>query len=154
MRPQLEIFLVGFLGPHKDGSLRSLQILVPKRSLIGAESIRLARTKSVAPQPPTISSPTLEQSQQIIPTPLAFLNSPAEAGLTAEQSAALAQIGDDFVKNVGGPGQDPTDPAYRQKWQNALSLADERGGAVAGQGAYEALINQRAQAAGDLADGQ
>ena len=44
--------------------------------------------------------------------------------LTADQQQAIADIRADFLQQVGGGNQDPNDPAYRARWQQAQPAAD------------------------------
>ena len=56
----------------------------------------------------------------------ASANSPqgnANAVSPAEQ-LMLDKINNDFVNAVGGPNQDPSDPAYQERWQAAQEMSD------------------------------
>ncbi len=97
--------------------------------------------------------PTAEQMEQTLAVPLAFMEPPAEAGLTEAQVAGLAEIAKQFNATVSAVGQDPADPVYAQTYDDARRLADEQVRAVSGETAYMALINQRAQAAGNVPSG-
>lgn len=44
--------------------------------------------------------------------------------LSDEQARAIDQLRNDFVEAVGGPDQDPNDPAYRRRWVAAQIQAD------------------------------
>ncbi|MFZ4695278.1 MAG: hypothetical protein ACOYMV_09150 [Verrucomicrobiia bacterium] len=46
--------------------------------------------------------------------------------MTEAQQAALQKIQKDFVAAVGGADQNPSDPAYADRWASAMSLADQR----------------------------
>jgi hypothetical protein len=97
--------------------------------------------------------PTAEQMEQTLAVPLAFLAPPVEAGLTGAEVTDLAEIAKQFNATVGAAGQDPSDPVYAQTYYDARKVADEQVWAIAGQTAYMALINQRAQAAGNVPPG-
>ena len=116
------------------------------------------RSRDVNRRTPTEVSvlpvPTAQQMEQTLAVPLAFLEPPAEAGLTGSEVEGLAQIGKQFNATVSAAGQDPADPAYAETYYDARNLADEQVWAVSGQAAYTALINQRAQAAGNVTPGQ
>ena len=103
---------------------------------------------------PVLPVPTAAQMEQTLAVPLAFQEPPAEAGLTEAQVASLAEIAKQFNATVSAVGQDPTDPVYAQTYYDARKLADEQVWAVSGQTAYMALVNQRAQAAGNVPAGQ
>ena len=98
--------------------------------------------------------PTAEQMEQALAVPLAFIPLPAEAGLNDAQISGLAEIAKQFNASVAAVGQDSTDPAYANAYHDFRVLADEQVWAVAGQEAYMALIDQRAQAAGNVSPGQ
>ena len=57
--------------------------------------------------------------------PLVFQNVNADAmGLSDSQKAAIQQLQQQFVKDIGGPNQDPNNPAYLAKWQQAQFQSD------------------------------
>jgi hypothetical protein len=57
--------------------------------------------------------------------PLVFQNVNADVmGLSDSQKAAIQQLQQQFVKDIGGPNQDPSNPAYLAGWQNAQNNAD------------------------------
>jgi len=57
--------------------------------------------------------------------PLVFQNMNADdMGLSDSQKAAIQQLQQQFVKDIGGPNQDPSNPAYLAGWQNAQNNAD------------------------------
>jgi hypothetical protein len=54
-----------------------------------------------------------------------FQNVNADAmGLSDSQKAAIQQLQQQFVKDIGGPNQDPNNPAYLAKWQQAQFQSD------------------------------
>lgn len=93
--------------------------------------------------------PTLEQVEQTLSVPLALFDPPADAGLTAAQTGDVAAVAAQFVNAVEVANQDPADPAYAGRYDEARALADEQVWAVSGQDTYTALIDARAQAAGN-----
>ena len=46
-------------------------------------------------------------------------------GLSAPQSEAVSQAQSQFVQDIGGPKQNPDDPAYRARWRKAQVFADD-----------------------------
>ena len=60
------------------------------------------------------------------PLPLAMREPDPAWGLSADQIFIWNRIADKFVQAVGGPGQDPNDPAYHERWQVAQEEADEQ----------------------------
>ena len=45
-------------------------------------------------------------------------------GLSDNQKAAIQQLQQQFVNDIGGPNQDPSNPAYLAGWQNAQKNVD------------------------------
>ena len=58
--------------------------------------------------------------------PLALSPPASSIQLTDAQKAILQDIQKDFVEAVGGPDQNPSDPAYRDRWVTAVSESDDR----------------------------
>jgi len=54
--------------------------------------------------------------------PLAF--STSSNGASPAQAATLDRLQHEFVNNVGGPNQNPNDPAYAEAWQATQALSD------------------------------
>jgi hypothetical protein len=46
------------------------------------------------------------------------------SSLTEIQAVERQRLEDDFVEQIGGPDQDPLDPAYRARWQSAQEISD------------------------------
>jgi len=74
--------------------------------------------------------------------PLAFTVDPKN--LTPEQQTALATIQDQFLKAIGDANQNPADPAYRERWINAQSIADQTYKALFGWTAFTQMQLERA----------
>ncbi len=67
----------------------------------------------------------------------------AEPGVvqaTPEQIASIQEMQSQFVKDIGGPNQDPADPAYEKKWRDAQWLADQIFRARYGYAAFNDLV--------------
>jgi hypothetical protein len=45
--------------------------------------------------------------------------------LNTGQLQAIANLRQEFVRGVGGPNQDPSDPAYRNRWQEMQPEMDD-----------------------------
>ena len=114
----------------------------------------LTKRDRTPPDDAVLPAPSAEQMEQALALPLAFMRPPAEAGLNDAQAASLAEIAQQFNVSVKASGQDPTDPAYAKAYHDFGNLADEQVWAIAGQEAYMALINQRAQSAGNVIPAQ
>ncbi|MBA3960999.1 MAG: hypothetical protein H0X40_03740 [Chthoniobacterales bacterium] len=127
-------------------------LLDPQVGVRGSRALKKKLAANV-PQPGDVSPanlfpPTFEQAQQTLDIPLAFFGSSAASGLTPAQTADVAKVADQFVSAVG-VNQDPADPVYAGRYYTAQELADAQVFAVSGQTAYMALIDARAQAAGN-----
>jgi hypothetical protein len=48
------------------------------------------------------------------------------APVSAAEQMALEKVQNDFVQAVGGTDQDPTDPAYLEKWKAAQHMSDDQ----------------------------
>jgi hypothetical protein len=59
--------------------------------------------------------------------------------LSAGQSNVIAGLRQKFVDEVGGANQDPGDPAYRERWNQAQANADDRLKAMLGLRAYQTM---------------
>ncbi|HZI32866.1 MAG TPA: hypothetical protein VFF11_11030 [Candidatus Binatia bacterium] len=76
--------------------------------------------------------------------PLAFREvNLASLGSGAVQKAAIAQVQQQFVNDIGGPNQNPSDPAYLAKWQSAQVRADDTLRGLLGNQAYMAYQQQQ-----------
>jgi hypothetical protein len=76
--------------------------------------------------------------------PLAFrrINLDA-AGFGENAKAAISQVQQQFVNDIGGPNQNPSDPAYLARWQSAQVKADETLRGLLGNQAYMAYQQQQ-----------
>lgn len=57
--------------------------------------------------------------------PLIFRNVTNALELSEQQLDTLAELQQKFAEDLGGIDQDPSDPAYRQKWQVAQQTSDD-----------------------------
>jgi hypothetical protein len=63
---------------------------------------------------------------RIVSMPLAFEGvDPADMKLDDRQIAVIDELREKFEQDIGGPGQDPRDPAYRRCWQEAQRENDD-----------------------------
>ncbi len=106
------------------------------------------RKRRARSQPNNALPPSAEQVEQTLAVPLAFFGA-ADASLPSSQAAGLGQVATQFEHALAETSQDAADPAYAESFYNARQLADEQVWAVFGQDAYTALVNQRAQTAGN-----
>jgi hypothetical protein len=71
--------------------------------------------------------------------PLALKQSAAQALGSPDAQVVLGNIKDEFINNIGGPNQDPTDPNYIKRWRHAQTSADEELRKMLGTEAYNRL---------------
>lgn len=57
--------------------------------------------------------------------PAALAEAPPSLGLTEQQNATLEKLRHDFVAAVGGVDQDPANPEYARRWQEAQLSSDQ-----------------------------
>lgn len=76
---------------------------------------------------------------QALPVVLADL--PEDLALTPQQAARLDAMAEEFTAAVGGPDQDPNDPAYKKRWQEAQWLFDQQVRANLGEEIFQAIQN-------------
>ena len=85
-----------------------------------------ATAQSANPTAPSVHARWKSPVEEYIATPLALQNvDPAALKLTGEQAETLAEIQEHFIAAIGGPNQDPNDPAYRKRWQKAQPECDD-----------------------------
>ena len=91
-----------------------------------AESTPIVTQPSEVPTGRASTQQAAYQEASYVPSyPLVFQNVNADAiGLNDSQKAAIQQLQQQFVKDIGGPNQDPNNPAYLAKWQQAQSQSD------------------------------
>jgi hypothetical protein len=68
-----------------------------------------------------------EQKQPEVSLPLIFRYwNLAAVGLDAGQEEGVKELREAFIEQIGGLGQDPSDPAYYQRWQKAQHWVEEQ----------------------------
>jgi len=58
-------------------------------------------------------------------------------GLNEEQKQVITRIQQQFIDEVGGPNQDPGDPAYLERWKKAQPGSDDMLKALLGVTIFE-----------------
>lgn len=58
-------------------------------------------------------------------------------GLNDDQKQVITQIQQQFVDEIGGPYQDPNDPAYLKRWQKAQPESDDMVKAMLGSTIFQ-----------------
>ncbi len=76
-----------------------------------------------------VPSTSISARREILPAdpmiPLVFREvDPSMAQLNAANLQMIDELRQNFTEAIGGPGQDPADPAYLKRWQSAQSEAD------------------------------
>ena len=67
----------------------------------------------------------------------------AALGFASTQQAAIQQVQQQFLADIGGYNQDPSNPAYLARWQTAQATADDTLRGLLGTQAYMALQQQK-----------
>ena len=57
--------------------------------------------------------------------------------LSSDGVKALVDLRQSFIGQIGGPGQDPKDPAYRERWKKAQADVNDSLEAMIGRSAYQ-----------------
>jgi hypothetical protein len=79
----------------------------------------------VTTQPPPVRRPNQPAAGPPVTTPLVFQNfDPAELGLSDDQVQMITSLRQNFMEQIGGASQDPNDPAYLARWQQAQPALD------------------------------
>jgi len=99
-------------------------------------------TNLVATETSELPNTTVGQRQAradvAVTLPLVFQDGDAAAlNLNDRQIQAIAELKQRFVDEVGGPGQDPNDPAYRQRWLGAQPEVDNMMRGMIGVSAFQ-----------------
>jgi hypothetical protein len=78
---------------------------------------------------------------QDVQIPMFMKRSQAKFEFSTEQLQAVDQVQRWFVEEIGGPNQDPTDPQYRRRWQEARPRADSALMSLIGLDAWRSYCN-------------
>lgn len=97
-----------------------------------------ASTEVVVAAPPPSREVRRNPGTQEISVPLAFQEvDPAALKLDSSQVWAISNLRQRFVDQVGGPNQDPNDPAYCERWQKAQPELDDMMRGMIGVNAFQ-----------------
>lgn len=89
--------------------------------LLGADATQLTAESSSAP------STNMRPRNGTAPTPLPLVWQDVDLSalnLNPDQKEAIASLRRDFMQKIGGANQDPSTPAYRERWQKAQPETD------------------------------
>lgn len=101
-------------------------------SNLGSPQNMVQQTQAPAPVYPVFASHVLGSTNSGSASPKSGSESnetgasPTAAPVSAAEQMALEKIQNDFVQAVGGADQDPTDPAYLEKWKAAQQMSDDQ----------------------------
>ena len=102
--------------------------------------------KPAPSSPPATSTPEPKQ-KTTAPLPLVFQPvDPKWMKITPEQQKIIDQLQQSFLDQIGDANQDPNDPQYRERWEQARPFIDQELKAQLGQPfflQYEAATGQR-----------
>jgi hypothetical protein len=90
-------------------------------ALLGPEAGAAGRPAETAAEAPAASgSPRQNPPDAVVSMPLVFQDVDLAAlNLDSGQRQAIEELRQRFVEELGGPNQDPTAPAYRERWQQS-----------------------------------
>jgi hypothetical protein len=107
------------------------------QKLPAEEAAKIADLLGLKPAQPAAAAAEVSEPAGAVPMPLVMQNVDLSAlNLTADQTQEVAQIKQDFLKQIGGANQDPSDPAYQARWKIAQSDADNMLEAMLGNDVY------------------
>jgi len=114
-------------------------LTIEMQKLPGEERAEIEDLLGLKPQPVlTVASRRNQQPrQQPIALPMVMQNIDlSQLSFDDQQKQAFENVRQQFMGDIGGPNQDPNDPAYLARWQKAQSIADNMLEAMLGNDAY------------------
>ena len=128
-------FPAGYQAPAAPPTMFRIKTSNPRFPVVEIPITQTAHAEPVAPlvknQPPDI---------QTAPLPLVFRTAAlASLKLSSDQRDEIDELGRQFVQEIGGMSQDPSDPAYLARWQRARPKSDAMLTAVVGRRALMQL---------------
>lgn len=110
---------------------------------------------AVAAANSSVAHPTSEPQQTpIVSLPLVFQKvDPKRLAISPDQQKVIDRIQQQFMDMIGGANQEPSDPQYLQRWQQAQPLIDEELEVQLGQEFFFQYQTAAAQAAAARANG-
>lgn len=145
-RKDLETGLAQLRG-EEFAVIRTVLGLPPAAVLVASDT-----TAPVSDTPtPTPKRRTRQTNDAPTPASLPLAFQPVDTsslGLSDKQIAVINQLRDEFQVEIGGTNQDPDDPVYLKRWQEAQIRSDEMLSAVLGeqlQIQYEQLAAEAAK---------
>jgi hypothetical protein len=103
---------------RSPGAVQNQAIVIPPRWVIVETP---AKASALAP---AANATALTTPHSPAPIPLAFHDPPPGAAVNPQIKAGLEELQQNFVDAIGGPDQDPGDPAYLKRWITARRQLD------------------------------
>jgi hypothetical protein len=82
--------------------------------------------------------------EPIFQQPVAFAEASPNPELSAEEIEEINLLRQEFIEQIGGYDQDPSDPGYRHRWKIAQRLLDEQLRTELGEEMFNRLQNETA----------
>jgi hypothetical protein len=123
---------------HDENALEALkrEETAVLEALLGSET-NTPGVAAVQAQPPPRAG-RLNPAASEVSVPLVFQQiDPATLTFSPSESRAIDHLQQWFITQVGGPSQDPNDPAYRQRWIEAQSQMDDMTRGMLGTTAFQ-----------------
>ena len=92
---------------------------------LGLRGATNQRVASIVDSSPPVRRPNQPSAGPPVLMPLVFQSfDPAALGLNDDQVQVIAGLRQNFMDQIGGASQDPSDPAYLARWQQAQPVLD------------------------------
>ena len=96
--------------------------------MLARETSSVAQEQTPLPSA-SASSPSVSQVPRQTTAPIPMVFQPVDPGalkLTDQQKILLERLRQTFVQEIGGPNQNPNDPRYLERWEQAQMAADSQ----------------------------
>ena len=122
-------FPTGFKLPHGQKDLFSVRTSHPQCPIV---ELPICQVPNTVPAAPLLKRTSLEVVTASLP--MVFQTEALRSSkLSQEQQEAVDELRKQFIEEIGGLSQDPSDPAYLARWQKARPKADGMLAGVIGQ---------------------
>ena len=114
------------IGSDDQASVKSNESSTTGDSSGDFSGIKSTLDPALASAIPTPNSTPEPQQEPSIPLPLVFQSiDPQRLSVTPDQQKVITRLKQKFLDMIGGADQDPSDPQYLQRWQQAQPSINE-----------------------------
>ena len=112
-----------------SGSVRQESAGTTPMPMISQNAAPSASTPNTSTSPAAVEAAPSASARQASPAPIALPLvfhevDPSVVNLNPQQAQVVDDLRQKFIQDVGGPNQDPNDPAYSHRWQTNQPQAD------------------------------